>query len=172
MNTVIVFYLEIHYCYQHCSTSRTDLGHEPGDLIPLPNVNSRILKKVRRVFNCTPLPLPFPCRLLQTKSLFSSLKVLAWAEHDTSNTDSVAITPPSHLNPPSSPTSTPSPPTQGVPPFQPRPQPRVPQRTSRRVQPPPGHTLTQWEKEFITKNRDDIYELLLVRSSFHSHSKS
>ena len=31
------------------------------------------------------------------------------------------------------------------------------------MQLPPSHTLSQWDKEFIAKNREDVYELLLVR---------
>ena len=27
---------------------------------------------------------------------------------------------------------------------------------------PPTHTLTQWEREFVAKNREDVYDLLLV----------
>ena len=42
------------------------------------------------------------------------------------------------------------------------PQPKVPQRAPR-VQLPPSHTLSQWDKEFIAKNREDVYELLVVR---------
>jgi len=63
---------------------------------------------------------------------------------------------------PSSPTATL---TSNQMPFQPRPQPRVPQRqslTSRRLLPPPSHTLTSWEKDFLTRNKDNVYELLLV----------
>ena len=63
-------------------------------------------------------------------------------------------------HPPNSPTSVLSPaPT----PFQPRPQACVPQRSSRQLRPPPPHhALTEWEQEFISKNKDELYDLLLV----------
>lgn len=70
----------------------------------------------------------------------------------------------SHIHTP--PSSVPLPPTATPPaptPFQPRPQPYVPQRSSRQLRPPPPrHMLTDWEKEFISKNKDEIYDLLLV----------
>lgn len=117
---------------------------------------------------------------------FSSprLQILGWAEHEireqmshhqpqeqrvsTGTTPSTAA---SHVHSPS--TSMPSPPTQSVAtppaptPFQPRPQPYVPQRSSRQLRPPPPrHMLTDWENEFISKNKDEIYDLLLVRNNF------
>lgn len=27
---------------------------------------------------------------------------------------------------------------------------------------PPSHTLSQWDKEFVVKNREDVYDLLVV----------
>lgn len=126
------------------SVMLTDLGHQPDDLIPLPNVNSSILRKV-----------------------------LGWAEHSIErgleeNQQSVEQPPPSQLPPAATSTtvampSPPATPTSGQMPMQPRPQPRVPQRPStRRLLPPPSHTLSTWETEFLIRNKGSIYDLLLA----------
>lgn len=93
----------------------------------------------------------------------TTLQVLAWAEHYTNEQKSdatVSNQPPLLPHPPSSPTTT----SSGIvnTPFQPRPQPYVPQRSSHRLHPPPGPSLTPWERDFISKNKDDVYDLLLV----------
>ncbi len=114
------------------------------------------------VFSSWPSPLvppPFPLP-----------QVLAWAEHHLGGTTGhTHVTPPDLPHPPAPPSSTAStstPPRNAPPalPHRPRPQSRVPQRASasRRVQPPPSHVLSLWEREFIAKNRDDVYELLLA----------
>ncbi|CAI8058061.1 S-phase kinase-associated protein 1 [Geodia barretti] len=111
-------------------TMLKELGAEPEDVIPLPNVHSRILNKI-----------------------------LGWAEYYVSSNPpepaQQSELPPTP--PPAAPSTSPS-----LPPPQPRPQPRVPQRSRAQLLPPPSHTLTQWEREFVAKNREDVYDLLLA----------
>ncbi|XP_064395712.1 S-phase kinase-associated protein 1-like [Halichondria panicea] len=102
------------------ATMLDDLGHEPDDVIPLPNVTSRLLKKI-----------------------------LIWVDHHLSkDTSSSAATPTSVTTP----TSTP-------PPLQPRLQSHVPQRGEGLSLTTP---LTTWEQEFVQKNKDEIYQLLVA----------
>ena len=102
-----------------------------------------------------------------TSCIVSTLsQVLAWAEHytkDKRSSATVSNQPPHLPCPPSSPTT---PPSSVTTPFQPRPQPYVPQRSSNRLHPPPGPSLTPWEREFIAKNKDDVHDLLLVSSVY------
>eukprot|EP00731_Ephydatia_muelleri_P024801 Em0016g1072a len=108
-----------------------DLGYEEDDIIPLPNVDTRILKKV-----------------------------LGWAEHLVEEAEEENPVPAANSSP--SPTFPTAEATSPVPPMgQPRlhSQPRVPQRTHRRGA---NAQLSLWDSEFLVRNRQDIYSLLLA----------
>jgi len=105
--------------------------------------------------------------------VFIWLQVIAWAEHSAEEGLDQRVSLHQNQSSPTSTATTPTaafhsptlqaPPTPDQVPYQPRPHPHVPNRPSlRRALPPPSHTLTPWEKDFLSHNKDKIYELLLV----------
>ena len=77
------------------------------------------------------------------------MKVIAWAEHHASQTTPPRVEPP----PPRS--------VESFVPHQPVIQARVPQRKS--LMPAVEVIPTMWEQDFLDKNKDALYNILLVR---------
>ncbi len=79
------------------------------------------------------------------------MQILIWVDHHMSKDTSSSVATPILV---ATPTSTP-------PPLQPRLQSHVPQRGEVLSHPT---SLTAWDREFVQKNKDEIYELLLVNT--------
>lgn len=127
--------IEVAKASRTIATMLEDLGYEDDDIVPLPNVDTRILKKV-----------------------------LAWAEHHVEEADEENLLMAANSSP--SPTFPAAEATPSTPPVvQPRPHsqpPRIPQRVPRRAANAAGPQLSLWDSEFLVRNRQDIYNLLLA----------
>ena len=116
-------------------THSVDLGSEGDEPIPLPNITGVILGKVEIT------------RLLMFNIVFP-IKVIAWAEQHASQTTPLVVEPPQ--------------PGVELVPHQPVVQARVPQR--RGLMPDVEVIPTTWEQNFLDRNKDTLYNILLVRS--------